>query len=106
MIENVAFFPHPHSQYLSALAKGGLFGLLAVLLTFAIPMFLFYRLIASDQGSNETKRFALAGLVFLLSFMIFGLTEAVFERSRIMTFFAFYLVVMMALMNSSRNSNP
>ncbi len=103
VIERVAAFPHPHNQFLSALAKGGLSGLLAVLLTFAIPLVMFYRLLVSDQASTEAKRFALAGLVFLFSFMAFALTEAVFERSRIMTFFAFYLVVFMALMHSSKN---
>lgn len=99
--ENVARFPHPHNQYLSALAKGGLLGFLAVLLIFVLPMHLFYKAAKSDASSAKTKRIALAGLVFLLSFMIFAFTEAVFERSRIMTFFAFYLVVLMALMKSS-----
>jgi len=103
--ENAGNFPHPHNQFFSALAKGGLLGLLAVLVTFTIPLVMFHAVLVSDQEPAESKRLALAGLIFLLSFMAFGLTEAVFERSRIMTFFAFYLVVLMALMHSSKTSN-
>ncbi len=55
----------------------------------------------ADDASSEARRMAIAGLVFLLSFMVFALTEVIFRRSRPMTFFAFYLTVLTAFMNSS-----
>lgn len=99
--ESVALFPHPHNQYLSALAKGGLFGLLAVLLFIGIPLYLFSRQLLNPAASEQSRRIALAALLFLFSFIAFALTEAVFERSRMMTFYAFYLLVLMAMLQVS-----
>ena len=104
--ESVALFPHPHNQFLSALAKGGVFGLLALLLFMGIPLFLFSRQLLNPAASEETRRVALAAVLFLLSFIAFAVTEAVFERSRMMTFYAFYLLVLMALMQVSARLGP
>ena len=87
---------------MSALAKGGLLGISAVILIFGVPLVMFYRLLFADDTSPEARRMAIAGLVLLLSFMAFALTEAIFGRYRSMTFFAFYLTVLMAFMNSSK----
>lgn len=100
----VANFPHPHSQYFSALAKGGVLGVVAIFCVFGISFYIFYRAYFGVKSDETTRRFALSGLVFLVSFMVFSLTEAVFERSRIMTFFAFYLVVMVAYLNAQREN--
>ena len=104
MPNTVANFPHPHSQYFSALAKGGVLGVVAIFCVFGISFYIFYRAYFGVKSDETTRRFALSGLVFLVSFMVFSLTEAVFERSRIMTFFAFYLVVMVAYLNAQREN--
>lgn len=101
--KNVAGYPHPHNQFLSALAKGGLLGLLAIILLIGVPLVSICHLLMTDDILPNARRICMAGLVFLLSYIAFALTEAVFERYRLMTFFAFYVTVLMALLQSTKN---
>jgi len=88
-------FDHPHSEYFSALANGGSLGFISLMLLFLIPAWLFIKTIKQGK-SADTRRLALAGLVLVVSYMVFGLTEPMLYRSRSVNFFAFYLAVFMA----------
>ena len=50
----------------------------------------------------ETQRIALAGLILIVGFIGFSLTESILERSRSIIFFSFYLAALMALHQASR----
>ena len=103
--KSVGKYYHPHNQYLSALAKGGVLGLLGIVILILIPMVVFYR---SINFSSKVKidRLALAGLILLVAYIFFGLSEAILERSRTIIFFSFYLVVFMSLtMNIRQKKN-
>jgi len=89
-------FNHPHNQFLSALASGGVVGFIAVILLFLIPARFFYKACKSAEYNAEVRRLALAGLVFVVGFAIFNLSESFLERSRTVSFFVFYLAVFMA----------
>ena len=99
-----AKYYHPHNQFMSALAKGGLFGFLAISALFLFPAIIFYRSI-SHSNAAETRRLALAGLILIVGFVGFGLTESILERSRSIIFFSFYLAVLMALVQFSRHKH-
>ncbi len=91
----VGRYSHAHNEYLSTLAKGGLLGVLALMALFIVPGWIFLQLFR--RNSDESLRsFALAGLVLILAYMSFALSEAIFERSRPVLFFTFYLAVLMA----------
>ena len=91
----VGRYYHAHNEYLSTLAKGGLLGFMALMALFLVPGWIFFQIFKSN--SDETSRsIALAGLVLILAFMSFALSEAIFERSRPVLFFGFYLAVLMA----------
>jgi len=102
--ESIADFSHPHNQFLSALAKGGLLALLAMLLLFLLPAAIFLRCL-QHAGEPERERAALAGMLLLVGFIGFSLSEAILERSRSVIFFSFYLAIFMALVLREKQSS-
>ena len=97
-------FYHPHNQYISALAKGGVLALGAITVLFLLPGYVFYKIIRDSVDSGQ-HRLALAGLVLIVAYASFGLTESIFERSKPVIFFGFYLAVFMALVQQKLKKN-
>lgn len=91
-----ADFTHPHNQFLSALVSGGVLGIVATLLLFYLPARIFVRVLCMPGRSDEARRMALAGLLLMVVFAIFNLSESFLERTRTVAFFIFYLAVFMA----------
>ena len=97
-----AKFRHPHSQYLSVLANGGLIGGLGMLLLFLIPLKLFVE--AYKDGSESMRQLAMAGMLLVVAYMHFCLTEVVLERILSTSFLAFYLAVLSAAIHQQRGT--
>jgi (heptosyl)LPS beta-1,4-glucosyltransferase len=95
-----ANFTHAHSQYLSALASGGLIGGLGLFLLFVIPLKLFVE--AYKEGSESMRQLSMAGILLLVAYLHFALTEAILERMLSTTFLAFYLAVLMVAIHRQR----
>lgn len=91
-----AGWDHPHNQFISAMVSGGIFALLAIILLFFIPAQIFYKACKSSQRSIDARRMALAGLILMVGFSVFNMSESFLERSRTISFFIFYLAVFMA----------
>jgi len=89
-------FDHPHNQFVSAMVSGGIVALVAILMLFFIPAKIFYTACKSADRSVNAQQIALAGLVLMIGFAVFNLSESFLERSRTTTFFIFYLAVFMA----------
>jgi O-antigen ligase len=69
---------HAHNQYLSAMANGGALGLLALLALLAVPARWFR--VAMRDRDPERRAIGAAGLVVVLSYSTFAMTEGIFER--------------------------
>lgn len=96
---------HPHNEFLSTLAKGGLLGFIGLMTLLLYPGYYFFRAI-QQHTEPEIQRTALAGLILITGFACFGLSEAIFERSRPANFYSFYLAVLLAMVYSlSAKSN-
>jgi O-antigen ligase len=93
--KDVAKYSHPHNQFMSALSKGGGLGFISIVVLYLLPMLIFYKVLSGDTKPMN-DRLALAGLLLLVAFLCFSLTEAILERSRSIIFFSFYLAVYMA----------
>ena len=102
--ENAAIFYHPHNQFISALAKGGGVGFIAISVLFLFPAIIFCRYIVHCT-SSESQRAAMAGLILIVGFVGFSFTESILERSRSIIFFSFYLAILMAQVQTSRQKN-
>ncbi len=92
---------HAHNQYLSALAKGGLIAFAAILALFLIPAYLFTQAIR-NYDDPEMRRIAFAGLILIVGYLCFGLSEAILEKTRPVIFFAFYMAVFMGRVQRRR----
>ena len=98
-----AGWPHPHNQFFSAMVSGGILGLLAVILLFVLPAVIFIRVMHAPDRSVEARRMALAGLLLMVLFAVFNLSESFLERSRTVAFFVFYLAILMAEVHRDRS---
>jgi len=92
-----ARYTHPHSQYVSALASGGIIMFVILFFVFILPFKLFLDLYKSKV--EEANPYALSGMVLILGFMVFALSATVFERSIPVSFYAFYLPLLYAVGN-------
>jgi O-antigen ligase len=90
--EIVARYNHPHNEYLNMMATRGFFGFFALLALFFIPGKHFYS--AMRNKDKAISRLGLAGMLLILAYIHFALTEAVFERSLFVLFFTFYLALL------------
>ena len=86
---------HPHNQFLSVMVSGGILALIAFLILIYVPAKIFVDVIRFKSRSVDAQRVALAGLIFLVGFVVFNFSESLFERSRSVSFFIFYLAVCM-----------
>jgi O-antigen ligase len=92
-----ADFPHPHNQFMSSLASGGITGFAGMLLLFIVLILIFWRGLVNSQGHDSDKlSFALAGVILVVSFFVFNLSESFMERSRTVAFVVFYAAILMA----------
>lgn len=77
---------HAHNELLDMLVKRGVLGLLALLLFYAVPGFLFWRALRSPDESavpvaGAERAAALCGLVTVVGFIGFGLTQVLFAHN-------------------------
>ena len=99
--KSAASFDHPHSEYFSALANGGGVGFVVLMVLFLVPARLFVKYINHGETA-DIKCLALAGLVLIVAYMAFGLSEPMLFRSRSVNFFSFYLAVFFAAIYDQR----
>lgn len=97
--KRAAEFGHPHNEYLSVLASSGVLGFLALFLILLIPVRHFYiaTYIASEDDSDTLRSLGIAGVMLVVAYAHFALSEAIFERSLPVTFYSFFVVVLAAL---------
>jgi O-antigen ligase len=93
---HIGYYYHPHNQFLSALAKGGLLGLIAIIVLLMLPAAIYYRSINFIQDT-KLNRLALAGLLLIVGFTSFSLSDSFLEHSRTIIFISFYMVVFMSI---------
>ncbi|WP_254914154.1 O-antigen ligase family protein [Billgrantia desiderata] len=90
-----AQFGHAHNDFIDAAAKRGIFGLLAVLALYLIPIRLFaHQLNASDL---ELRSLAVAGVLLPVAYFDFGLSQVFLAHNSGVMVYAFLLPVIWAL---------
>lgn len=86
-------YSHPHSDYVFVMVTLGGLGLLALAALYLLPLIYFMRRLLSDV--DPVRWPALAGVVLIIGYAHFGLTEALFFQH--LTFLGFYLMSVAAL---------
>lgn len=84
-----AIYNHAHNEYLQALATGGIVGLAYLLWLFIAPFLFFLKQVDRKQARDADTGAAMGGLVTVLSFILFSLSDTVFDRQMTTSLFAF-----------------
>ncbi|MDO8073026.1 MULTISPECIES: O-antigen ligase family protein [unclassified Janthinobacterium] len=96
MSEIVLHYTNAHNDYIDSLVKRGIFGLLALLLLFLLPLTLFTR--ALRHGPASAQPFALAGVMLCTCYMIFGLTTSSLTLNIGIIMLVFPMVILWAML--------
>lgn len=101
-------FPHYHNDILQALVFGGVVGLLVWGATLVAPFLFFVRLLnRPESAAAGVTAPALAGLLLVLSYFSFGLTEVIFWSVRSCMFYALMLFLLIGLcLNAQERTTP
>ena len=89
-------FGEPHHEILFSMASHGLLGLLALLLMYAVPIWMFTRRLRA-QVSQPARVAAAMGLALCLGFFVFGWTELMLRSIRTIGFYAMTMAWFLAL---------
>lgn len=87
--------PHLHNDALQVLVTGGWPGLLAWAATLAAPLCFFLRRLGAGVGGVCGRGVALAGVLFVLAYIGFGLSEVIFWSMKSCVFYALTLSLLM-----------
>jgi O-antigen ligase len=94
---------HFHNDALQALVFGGVLGLLCWFGTLLLPFLFFLRMLHSHESAPAgLVAAALAGLLLVLGYFSFGLTEVIFWSVRAAMFYALMVFVLMGLCLNAR----
>ncbi|WP_229474503.1 O-antigen ligase family protein [Pseudoduganella lurida] len=94
---------HFHNDALQALVYGGVLGLLIWFGTLLMPFLFFLRMLRSHESAPAgLVATALAGMLLVLGYFGFGLTEVIFYSTRSAMFYALMLFVLMGLCLNAR----
>lgn len=102
--EDVGQYGHAHSIYFDTLATLGVVGLLVMIVAlFLIPGRYFY--LAWRQANDDQARFAaLGGLLLVVSFAVFGISEGWLSRNPFINAYILYLALFAATLAGRRAS--
>ena len=89
-------FDEPHNDMLFSMASHGVFGLIALLLIFAAPSWIFIRRLGA-QVAQPARVAAAMGLVLCVGFFVFGWTELILRGIRTLGFYAVAMAWLLAL---------
>lgn len=94
--KDVAKYGHAHSIYFDPLANGGLVALVATFVGYLLMPFLMFRRFLAAAQSPEERFYALGGLLTVLAFATFGLSEALWHRNPFVNTYVVCIVVFMS----------
>jgi O-antigen ligase len=95
MLNSVGDFNHMHSEYIDALAKHGVMGIIVLMALLLVPLKYFLTLVTRTYDQDSVA-FAAAGVVLIVCVMVFGLTQTFLAHISGVTIFSFYLVIITA----------
>jgi O-antigen ligase len=91
---SIAGFNHAHNEILEVMATQGVFGLAGLLMFYLLPLRFFIRNL--DPGERHNP-FALAGIMLVLCYIDFGLSQVMFAHHLGIAFYAFMVCLLAGL---------
>lgn len=84
---------HAHSQYFETLATGGLIGVVALFVYLFLPLLFYFKFYLKNRANN----YAIAGVLFTLTYMLCGLTEVLLQQEMIAAFYGFMQMLLLLM---------
>lgn len=102
IVKNTIKYNDAHNQYLDALAKRGIVGLLGLLLIFISPLIYFCKRIRKKD--SEINIFSLLAVLHITATMIYSLTQSFLNHNSGSVFYFLTLVIMYSLVRKQEES--
>lgn len=83
-----------HNDILSKASQMGIFGLVAMLSLYLVPLWMFRK--AARSTSDHARRAGIQGMVFVSGFVVFGLTAEALNLTMAAAFYGFTVAVLLA----------
>ena len=74
-------YTHAHNEYIEALSKRGIIGVMFLLLVYLVPLKLFLSKMKQYPNNWKIKSYAMAGALIPMSYMDFSLTQVMFGHN-------------------------
>jgi len=100
---SVQIYKHAHNEILHVFATQGIVGAVVLLLLYGAPLMFFARHLRED---GLHRPFALAGLLLVLSYIAFGLTQVLFAHHIGSAFYAATVCVLAGICTAKRIRHP
>jgi O-antigen ligase len=94
--------PHLHNAVLQALVTGGIFGLFAWLGVMLMPLVYFTRRLKAGGAGAPQFTPALAGVLVVVSYLCFGLTEVIFWSMKGCLFYALMVFLLVGFCETAK----
>ncbi|OOS00189.1 hypothetical protein B0187_03335 [Haemophilus paracuniculus] len=94
LAKRVENYTHAHNQYIDALAKRGINGLIGLLAIFIIPLVFFIHTLRKYHNTVELKLLSTLGIVHIISVMSYSLTQSFLAHNSGNIFYFFVLFVL------------
>jgi O-antigen ligase len=98
----VLTMPHLHNAVLQALVTGGIFGLFAWLGVMLMPLVYFTRRLKAGGAGAPQFTPALAGVLVVVSYLCFGLTEVIFWSMKGCLFYALMVFLLVGFCETAK----
>jgi len=94
-------YRHAHNEWLNVLAENGIAGVILLTLLFAFPMKIFWQNLS--HKNDLVGMYSYCGILFIISFAIFGQTQSIFSSHDVLIFFIFFLFLFLAQISKLSN---
>ncbi len=94
--EDVAIYPQLHSDIIDTLARRGLLGLISLLLLYTVFAYAFAKKVLQANDNVRFRLLAISGLMVIIAFFDFGLSQAMFRDLRAFSGFLGFSVAIWA----------
>jgi O-antigen ligase len=89
-----SIYRHAHNEWLNILAENGVAGIILLTLLFAFPIKIFWQNLSHEN--DLVAMYSYCGILFIVSFAIFGQTQSIFSSHGVVIFFIFFLFLFIA----------